>query len=105
MVEYPYTNKPEDVPRLLQYLSTNEAPVKTVGADVIKAWGFSPGSSKHLLKILKILGFLDDKDEPSTLWLNYVTDERRGLILASAIKKAYARLFEISLCPYLEEDE
>jgi hypothetical protein len=105
MAEYPYTNKPEDISRLLRLLPTKEVPATKITADYFKSLGFYPGSGKHLLDILKILGFLDEKDEPSILWKDYVANERRGIILAVAIKKTYARLFEVSFCPYLEEDD
>jgi hypothetical protein len=104
-IEVPYTNKPEDVTRLFNLLPTMQVPVEPVDAACIKSWGFSTGSSNHLLKILRKMGFLDERDKPSAVWLTYVADEKRGLVLASAIKKAYADLFDLSMCPYLEDDE
>ena len=103
--EMPYTNRPEDIPRLLQKLSTVKVPAGRVDSAYLKELGFSAASSKHLLNILKMLGFLDENDKPSASWLAYVADERRGQVLASAVKKAYAGLFQSSFCPYLEGDE
>jgi hypothetical protein len=80
-------------------------PAGKVDPDYIKSLGFSAVSGKHLFNILKQLGFVDEKDEPSSVWLAYAADESRGLILAEAIKKAYADLFAVTLCPYLEGDE
>ncbi len=105
MADYPYTNKPEDIPKLLCLLPTIEVPEIRITADYIKSLGFSQASSRNLLEILKLIGFLDEKDEASAIWKDFVSSEKRGLILASAIKKTYAGLFELSFCPYIEGDE
>ncbi len=52
-----------------------------------------------------MLGFINDKDTASAIWKEYAAREQRGLILASAIKNAYAELFEVIFCPYLEDDQ
>ena len=103
--EIPYTKRPEDVNKLLQILPAAKMPADKVDAIYLKSLGFSDSSSKHLFDILKMLGFIDDNDKPSAIWLAYVADEKRGLILASAIKKAYPDLFKFILCPYLEDDQ
>jgi hypothetical protein len=103
-VEVPYAARPDDVTRLLKVLPTIKVPAGKVDARYIKSLGFAPVSSGHLLNILRMLGFIDEKEKPSATWLAYVADERRGLVLASAVKKAYADLFKSSFCPYLEED-
>jgi hypothetical protein len=104
-IEVPYTNKPEDVTRLLQVVATSEVPKTKVDTDYVKSLGFSSGSSKYLLNILRMLGFIDEDDKPSTSWIAYVADENRGIVLAGAIKKAYADLFKFMRCPYLEGDD
>ena len=57
------------------------------------------------MDILKKLGFVDGNEEVSITWKQYVTSDQRGLVLASAIKNAYAELFELVFCPYLEGDD
>lgn len=104
-IEVPYTNKPEDVTKLLQVMATSEVPKIKIDAGYVKSLGFSSGSSNYLLKILKMLGFIDEEDKPSAFWIAYGADENRGPILASAIKKAYADLFKSMRCPYLEGDD
>jgi hypothetical protein len=104
-IEVPYTTRPEDISRLLQKIPTLKVPAGRVDTGYLKTLGFSTVSCGHLLKILKMLGFLDEQDQPSSTWLAYVADERRSLVLASAVKKAYADLFKTSFCPYLEGDE
>lgn len=105
MTKYPFTNKPADILKLLQLLPTIDVPAGKIDERYIKSLGFSPASGKHLFNILKNLGFIDDKDEPSVLWIDYAKNDQRGLILASAVKKAYSGLFSLVICPYLEGDE
>jgi hypothetical protein len=104
-IEVPYTSKPEDVTRLLQLLPTTKVPADKIDAGYLKSLGFSTGSGKHLLNILKMLGFIDEAGKPSATWSAYAVDGKRGLVLASAIKRAYPELFASVLCPYLEDDE
>jgi len=105
VAKYPYTRKPEDITRFLEKIITLEVPSGKIDAGYIRSLGFSSSSSNYLLDILKKLGFLNEKDEPSGTWVDYVTNEKRGLVLASAIKNAYEKLFDMVFCPYLEADE
>ena len=106
MSKYPITTRPEDVTKLLQKIQTVEIPPnKKIDVSYIKSLKFSLNSSESLLDILKKLGFINEKDEPSIIWSTYIRDENRGSILASAIKKAYPELFDLIFCPYLEGDE
>lgn len=104
-IEVPYTNKPEDVSKLLSLISTGEVPQIKIDIDYIKSMGFTTKSSSYLLKILKMLEFIDNEDRPSSTWLAYASDENKGSVLGSAIKKAYSDLFKAVLCPYLESDD
>jgi hypothetical protein len=105
MIKFPYTTRPEDVVPFLQKITGIEAPTGKVGAAYIDTLGFSRSSGRHLLKILKNLGFLNEQHEASSVWLAYAADEKRGSVLASALKRAYEQLFETVFCPYLESDE
>ncbi len=105
MAEYPFTTKPEDITRLLQLIPTIPIPEGDVDASYVKSLGYSASSSSHLHNILKSLGFINDKNEATEVWKAYSTDEHRGLILATAIKSAYPKLFSLVFCPYLESDE
>ncbi len=105
MAEYPYATRPVDVTRLLKLIPTMQAPAGKVDASYIKSLGFTPASSDRLLDILKALGFLNERNEATEIWKTYSVDESRGLVLASAIKSAYANLFKMVFCPYLESDD
>jgi hypothetical protein len=102
---FPYTNKPEDLTRLLTMLGTIEAPEGNADIKFIKTLGFSASSSKHLSDILKSLGFIDDSDNATDIWKAYQTSEEKGKVIAQQIARAYAELFDHVMCPYLEGDD
>jgi hypothetical protein len=104
-IEIPCTTKPEDLTRILQMLPTVEVPTDKVQAKYLKSLGFTVSSGNQLIKVLKMLGFIDQEDRPSAVWLAYVADEKRASILARAIKQAYEDMFNVMLSPYLEGDE
>jgi hypothetical protein len=106
MLKFPYTTRPEDIPVMLHKLQNAKTPSGKVETGFIKSLGFSANSRNYLLEILKKLGFIDIHDKPSDTWKAYATEpERRGLVLASALKSAYKEIFKAVLCPYLEGDE
>jgi hypothetical protein len=104
-IEVPYTTKPEDVIKFLKLLPSKDMPQDKIEAGYFKSLGFSLSSGNHLLKIMRQIGFLDESDKPSANWSRYLTEEKRGLVLAAGIKKAYAGLFQTTNSPYLEDDE
>jgi hypothetical protein len=105
MPRLPFTTKPEDIITLLNLLPTLNVPAQKVGVVYIKALGFSQSSANHLTEILVKLGFVDSRNKPSSLWRQYTQSEDRGLVLASAIKRAYSDVFAKVFCPYLEPDD
>jgi hypothetical protein len=105
MTKYPYTNRPEDVTKLLQRLKNNEPPAGKIGSSYLKSMGFSTTSGSYLLDILKKLGFMDAENQPTASWRDYAASDSRGLVLAAALKNTYPELFKSMLCPYLEGDE
>jgi hypothetical protein len=104
-IEVPCTSRPEDLAKFLEILPSVDVPPGEVGTAYFKTLGFSAASGRHLLEILKILGFVGASGMPSTLWPEYVAAANKGLVLAAAVKKAYAEFFKEVLCPYLEDDE
>lgn len=104
-IEFPYTPKPEDLTKLLNQLPEIKVPAVKADSAFFKSLGFSATSSKYLLNILKLLGFIDDSNNASEVWKNYRTDEQRNRLFAFRIKQAYLELYQKVMCPYLEEDD
>jgi len=101
----PFTPKPEDIIKLLKLIPTLEVPARNLNAAYLKTLGFSQSSSNHLIDILARTGFVTAEGKPSDIWREYALDENRGLVLASAVKRAYPDLFHKVFCPYLEPDD
>jgi hypothetical protein len=104
-IEVPYTPRPEDITRLFQVLPAAEIPSAAVEAGYFKSLGFSLASGRHLLKILKKLGFIDEAGMPAAAWTEYASSPHKGQVLAAAVKRAYTGLFMQNICAYLEDDE
>lgn len=105
MKKLPYINRPDDLTLLMQKLPGLEVRGGKIDVSYIKSLGFSAASSKQLMVILKMLGFVDEQDLPSSVWVQYKTNKERALVLAAAIKNAYPFLFDMVFCPYLEGDD
>ncbi len=104
-VEVPFTNRPEDIEKLLKKLPEVNIPTEEIGPQFLKNLGFSAASANQLFEVLKKLNFIDAKNRASAAWIAFVADEKRGLVLAAAVKQAYGYLFKEMLCPYLAADE
>jgi hypothetical protein len=103
-MKVPFTTKPEDIGKLLNKLPEIEIPAGKIEADFFQKMGFTTASSRYLLEIFEKLDFIDAEKMPSATWHAYIAAENKGLVLATAIKRAYAALFEYTMCPYLEDD-
>ena len=103
--ELPYTSKPEDITRLVRVLQDSGVPTGPLDAAYFKSKGFTASSAKYLIDILKKLGFIDENDQPLPAMIQYIQSEERGSVLASAVGRTYADLFEQIFCPYLADDE
>ena len=103
-IEVPFTNKPEDVTSLLEVMHKEAVPEARVDAGYLESLGFVGDSSNHLVKILNMLGFIDDKGNALDTWRDYAGGNS-GPVLAAAVKKAYADPFNTVLGPYFEDEE
>jgi hypothetical protein len=105
VAQVPFTTKAGDIIKLFQKLPAAGLPKGKVDAVSIKKMGFTTSSSASLQDILLKLGFVDEKEGASAIWAGYISSDDRGMILASAIKKAYSGLFKEMMCPYLGDDK
>jgi hypothetical protein len=104
-IEFPYTSRPEDLSKFLDLLPAAEVPAAEIDAAYFKSLGFSAASGRNLLQILKKLGFVDEAGIPSGAWAEYASAHNKGLVLASAITRAYAGLFKRNMCAYMDDDD
>lgn len=88
----PTTHSGESLESFLQHIQ--DAPVpKNVSIAYLKRSGFTSGNHPELRHIFRILGFLNDKDQPKERWRLY--KEQGQAVLREAVYECYKQLFEL----------
>lgn len=57
---------------------------------------FKSTSDRLIVGVLKSLGFLDDQGKPTTRYFDFLDQTQSDLIMAEAIREAYADLFQVN---------
>ena len=57
--------------------------------------GFKKNADRPIVPILQFIGFLDENNTPTQSYKDFKVASKAGTVMASALKKAYADLFEI----------
>jgi hypothetical protein len=102
--KFPYTTKPSSLRRLLQEIPKKPRPPK-FDKTLLKSWGFSDANDYSMLRVLKAAGLLNDKNEPTDLYSQYMQLEAGAGALAPSLRKVYEPLFNASHTPYTEYNE
>jgi len=98
----PTAHSSETLERFLQHIT--DAPVPDqVNRVYLKDSGFTSGNDPELRHIFRLLGFLDDEDQPQDRWRLY--KEQGQDILRQAVLECYKELFELfPNAPYAQSD-
>jgi hypothetical protein len=59
----------------------------------LESLGFKGGNHQYIIKVLKVIDFIDDSGAPTDLWRGYKDTIKAGAVLAQGIRKGYASLF------------
>jgi hypothetical protein len=62
--KFPYTTKPASLRRLLKDIPKKPKPPK-FDMDLLRSWGFSDKNDHSMLRVLKAVNLLNDKNEPT----------------------------------------
>jgi hypothetical protein len=57
---------------------------------------FSSAADRLYINVLKALGFLNEKGEPTQRYYEFLDETQSGRVLAEGIREAYADLFQIN---------
>jgi hypothetical protein len=101
---FPYTTKPASLRRLLKDIPKKPRPPK-FDMDLLRAWGFSDANDYSMLRVLKAVNLLNDKNEPTELYGRFMNIDGGAAILGPEIKRLYAPMFQASHTPYSETTE
>jgi hypothetical protein len=101
-MKIPTAHSSESLERFLQHIQDAPVPVQ-VSRPYLKQSGFVSGNDPELRHIFRLLGFLNNNDEPQERWLLY--KERGEEMLREAILECYKDLFTIfPETPYSRSD-
>lgn len=101
---FPYTTKPASLRRLLKEIPKKPKPPK-FDMDLLRSWGFSDANDHSMLRVLKAVNLLNEKNAPAELYTKFMSLDGGAKVLGPEIKRVYAPLFQASHTPYAESNE
>lgn len=104
MAKYPFTPGPENVVELFQKIQSMGVTKNKINTAYLKSIGFKSSYDTYLPRVLKQLGFVGSDGLPTDKWKAYGVKKERGHVMASALKNAYADLFDTYPNAYKEND-
>jgi hypothetical protein len=102
--KFPYTTKPASLRRFLKDIPKKPRPPK-FDMDLLKSWGFSDANDYSMLRVLKAVNLLNDKNEPTELYGRFMSIDGGAAVLGPEIRRVYAPMFQASHTPYSENTE
>lgn len=102
--KFPYTAKPASLRRLLKEIPKKPKTPK-FDMDLLRSWGFADANDYSMLRVLKAVNLLNDKNEPTELYSRFMSIDEGAKVLGPEIKRVYAPLFQASHTPYTESNE
>jgi hypothetical protein len=102
--KFPYTTKPASLRRLLKEIPKKPKPPK-FDKDLLKSWGFGDTNDLTMLRVLKAINLLNDKNEPTDLYSQFMRLDTGARAIAPEIRRVYAPMFQASHTPFNESNE
>jgi hypothetical protein len=102
--KFPYTTKPASLRRLLKEIPKRPKPSK-IDRAMLRSWGFSDSNDQTMIRVLKAVNLLNDRNEPSESYSQYMSLDGGAKVLEPEIRRVYAPLFQASHAPYEESNE
>ena len=92
--KYPYILNTGNLKKFLENIPKIGTPPKITQPELPK-FGFKSHADRPIVSILKFIGLLDDANAPTQTYKDFKVDAKAGAVMALALQKAYADLFEI----------
>lgn len=90
-----YMTSIKNLPSILEAIKKAQAPQRFT-QKFLEGLGYTSSSDRLIISTLKALGFLNDTGQPTQQYHQYLDETQSKKILGSAIKTAYADLFQIN---------
>lgn len=95
MSEIPYTPLPGKIKEYFDKFQEVSTPEKVkVNRKWLESLAFKSGNDQYIIKILRVIGFVDGSNTPTDLWRSYKDPTRGGAVLAQGIRTGYKELFD-----------
>jgi len=101
---FPAVRDPGSIDLLLNFIRQNTQPPPQVDISYLRGAGFRRDGDDALVDLLVFLGFLDPDSRPTQAWKALSTDSS-GRILAEAVRRSYARLYDVFPDPEARESD
>jgi hypothetical protein len=89
-----YLTSVKNVDAILNAIQAGQAPT-TFTVKFLETLGFTSSADRLFIKMLKVLGFLDDGGVPRERYYEYLDQTQAERVMAAAMREAYADLFQI----------
>lgn len=91
-----YLTSQKNLAAILEAMRNAKAP-KQFSIRFLEGLGFKGNADRLVVGVLKAIGFLDDKGQPTQRYFRYLDSSLSKKVLAEGIREAYADLFEINV--------
>ena len=102
--KFPYTTKPASLRRFLKEVPKKPKPQRFDMA-LLRSWGFSDANDHSILRVLKAIRLLNDKNEPTELYSQFMLIDGGAKAIAPEVIRVYAPLFQASHTPFNESND
>jgi Family of unknown function (DUF5343) len=102
--KFPYTNKPGILRKFLKEIPKRPKPPK-FDMDMLRTWGFRDTNDYTILRVLKAVRLLNEKNEPTDFYSRFMDMTDGARALGPEIERVYEPLFQASHEPYNEGNE
>lgn len=104
MADFPYAAVPSKLESLLDKIKTVGIPEKAT-----KTWlhsiGLKSSNDRSLLPIVEFIGLVDSSRHPTNSWSEFRQGSKSQTVLAAAIKRGYASLYNVHADAHLRSEE
>jgi len=103
-VKYPYILNTGRLKKFIEMIPKIGVPPKITQPN-LPTLGFKSANDRPIVTILRFINFIDANNVPTEDYRAFRDSSKAGTIMATALKKAYAELFEIYPDAYDKDDE
>ncbi len=94
MTKFPYAQTKKALRGVMDEIPKVGVP-STVDQEFLSSIGFGSANDQSVVKVLRFIAFVDDKDGPTETWRSFRNPRQSESVMANAIRTGYAALFAL----------